>query len=166
MIPEVGLFAAILSLLMAATQAVVGLAGAARGIRSWMMVGTKAARAQLLFLGVAFGMLVCSFVTNDFSVLNVASHSHTQLPMVYRFAATWGSHEGSLLLWTLMLALWTAAVSLFSRHLPDEMVARVLGVMGVISVGFLLFMLFTSNPFARLIPVPSDGRDLNPLLQD
>jgi len=166
MIPEVGLFAAILSLLMAATQAVVGLAGAARGIRSWMMVGTKAARAQLLFLGVAFGMLVCSFVTNDFSVLNVASHSHTQLPMVYRFAATWGSHEGSLLLWTLMLALWTAGVTWFSRPLPADTVARVLGVLGVISAGFLLFMLTTSNPFLRLLPAATEGVDLNPLLQD
>jgi cytochrome c-type biogenesis protein CcmF len=117
-------------------------------------------------VAIAFCCLGYSFITNDFSVLNVATNSNSQLPLHYRLAATWGSHEGSLLLWTLMLGLWTVAVSLFSRHLPDDMVARVLAVMGVISVGFLLFMLLTSNPFARLIPAAPDGRDLNPLLQD
>ena len=117
-------------------------------------------------MAIAFCCLAYCFITNDFSVLNVASNSNSQLPLNYRFAATWGSHEGSLLLWTFMLAFWTAAVSIYSRHLPDATVARVLGVMGIISVGFLLFMLTTSNPFTRLIPAPPDGRDLNPLLQD
>src|SRR6185295_8233652 len=142
------------------------LLGAARGNRSWIAVAVPAGQAQFIFVAIAFGCLAYSFITNDFSVLNVATNSNSQLPLHYRLAATWGSHEGSLLLWTLMLGLWTVAVSLFSRHLPEEMVARVLSVMGVISVGFLLFMLLTSNPFTRLFPVPVDGRDLNPLLQD
>ena len=123
-------------------------------------------RRSLSLSTIAFCCLGYSFITNDFSVLNVATNSNSQLPLHYRLAATWGSHEGSLLLWTFMLALWTVAVSLFSRHLPEEMVARVLSVMGIVSVGFLLFMLLTSNPFTRLSPVPLDGRDLNPLLQD
>ena len=93
-------------------------------------------------------------------------NSNTQLPIQYRVAGAWGGHEGSLLLWTLMLGAWMTAVSLFSRHLPEEMAARVLGVMGLVSAGFLAFMLFTSNPFDRLLPAPEDGRDLNPLLQD
>ena len=165
-VPEIGQFALILALLMAATQCVLPLLGAARGNRAWMAVGASAAQAQFIFVLVSFGCLAYSFVTNDFSVLNVATNSNSLLPLNYRLAATWGSHEGSLLLWSLMLALWTVAVTLFSRQLPLEMRARVLGVMGFISVGFLLFMLVTSNPFQRLIPAPLDGRDLNPLLQD
>ncbi|HVS20622.1 MAG TPA: heme lyase CcmF/NrfE family subunit, partial [Pyrinomonadaceae bacterium] len=117
-------------------------------------------------VAIAFCCLAYSFITNDFSVLNVANNSNSQLPLHYRLAATWGSHEGSLLLWTFMLTIWMVAVTLFSKHLPDEMVARVLSVMAVISTGFLLFMLLTSNPFDRILPVPPDGRDLNPLLQD
>jgi cytochrome c-type biogenesis protein CcmF len=131
-----------------------------------MALAAPAGQAQFIFVAIAFCCLGYSFITNDFSVLNVATNSNSQLPLHYRLAATWGSHEGSLLLWTLMLALWTVAVSLFSRNLPEVMVARVLSVMGFISMGFLLFMLLTSNPFARLSPVPFDGRDLNPLLQD
>ncbi|HLS87205.1 MAG TPA: heme lyase CcmF/NrfE family subunit, partial [Burkholderiales bacterium] len=119
-----------------------------------------------LLVAFAFGFLVYSFVVNDFSVVNVATNSNSALPLPYRIAASWGSHEGSLLLWALMLALWTVAVSLFSGHLPEAMVARVLGVMGLISTGFLAFLLFTSNPFERLLPAAADGRDLNPLLQD
>ena len=166
MVPEVGQFALILALMLALTQATLPLVGAARGNQSWIAVAVPAGQAQFIFVAIAFGCLAYSFITNDFSVLNVATNSNSQLPLHYRLAATWGSHEGSLLLWTLMLGLWTVAVSLFSRHLPDEMVGRVLSVMGVISVGFLLFMLLTSNPFTRLFPVPVDGRDLNPLLQD
>jgi cytochrome c-type biogenesis protein CcmF len=119
-----------------------------------------------VFVGIAFICLVQSFLVNDFSVLYVAQHSNSQLQAHFRFAAVWGGHEGSLLLWAFILTLWTIAVASFSKHLPDEMVARVLGVMGLISVGFLLFMLFTSNPFDRLLPAAMDGRDLNPLLQD
>jgi cytochrome c-type biogenesis protein CcmF len=166
MVPEIGQFALILALLLALTQATLPLIGAARGNRSWIALAAPAGQAQFIFVAIAFCCLGYSFITNDFSVLNVATNSNSQLPLHYRLAATWGSHEGSLLLWTLMLGLWTVAVSLFSRHLPDDMVARVLGVMGVISVGFLLFMLLTSNPFARLFPAAADGRDLNPLLQD
>ena len=164
MIPEIGQFALVIALLLALTQATLPLIGASRGYSTWIALAAPTGQAQFLFVTIAFGCLTYSFITNDFSVLNVATNSNSQLPLHYRLAATWGSHEGSLLLWTLMLALWTVAVSLFSRHLPDEMVARVLSVMGIVSVGFLLFMLLTSNPFTRIFPVPSDGRDLNPLL--
>jgi cytochrome c-type biogenesis protein CcmF len=166
MIPELGQFALIVALLLALIQATLPLIGASQGNRSWIALAAPAGQAQFIFIAIAFSCLGYSFITNDFSVLNVATNSNSQLPLHYRLAATWGSHEGSLLLWTLMLGLWTVAVTLFSRHLPDEMVARVLSVMGIISVGFLLFMLLTSNPFARIFPVPPDGRDLNPLLQD
>src|SRR5689334_2382162 len=166
MVPEIGQFALIVALLLAITQATLPMIGAWRGNRPWIALAAPAGQAQFIFVTIAFCCLGYSFITNDFSVLNVATNSNSQLPLHYRLAATWGSHEGSLLLWTLMLGLWTVAVSLFSRHLPDEMVARVLSVMGIVSVGFLLFMLLTSNPFARIFPVPPDGRDLNPLLQD
>src|SRR5689334_13389262 len=166
MIPEIGQFALVIALLLALTQSTLPLIGASRGNRAWIALAKPAGQAQFLFVALAFSCLAYSFITNDFSVLNVATNSNSQLPLHYRLAATWGSHEGSLLLWTLMLSLWTVAVTLFSRHLPDEMIARVLSVMGIVSVGFLLFMLITSNPFARVFPVPPDGHDLNPLLQD
>jgi cytochrome c-type biogenesis protein CcmF len=166
MIPEIGQFALILALVLALTQATLPLIGVARGIPQLVSVARPAAQVQFLFVATAFCCLAYSFITNDFSVLNVATNSNSQLPLHYRLAATWGSHEGSLLLWTFMLTIWMVAVTLFSKHLPDEIVARVLSVMAVISTGFLLFMLLTSNPFDRLFPVPPDGRDLNPLLQD
>ena len=166
MIPELGNFALILALLLAITQVILPIVGAARGIPSWIALARPVVQGQFVFIAIAFGCLAYSFINNDFSVLNVATNSNSSLPIQYRFAATWGSHEGSLLLWMLMLASWSVAVSVFSRHLPDDMVARVLGVMGVISVGFLLFMLFTSNPFDRLFPAAIEGSDLNPLLQD
>src|SRR6059058_4474436 len=166
MIPEIGQFALILALMLALTLAVLPQIGASRGIPQLMAVARPTAQAQFIFVAIAFSCLAYSFINNDFSVLNVATNSNSQLPLQYRLAATWGSHEGSLLLWTFMLTIWMVAVSLFSNHLPKEMVARVLAVMAVISTGFLLFMLLTSNPFQRLIPVPPDGRDLNPLLQD
>src|SRR6266487_4967848 len=166
MVPEIGQFALIIALLLALTQATIPMIGAARGNRSWMAVAVPAGQAQFIFVAIAFSCLAYSFIKNDFSVVNVATNSNSQLPLNYRLAATWGSHEGSLLMWTFMLTVWMVAVTLFSNHLPEEMVARVLSVMGVISTGFLLFMLLTSNPFDRLFPVPADGRDLNPLLQD
>src|SRR5713101_3451927 len=166
MVPEIGQFALIIALLLAITQASVPMIGAARGNRSWMAVARPAAQAQFIFVAIAFGCLAYSFISNDFSVLNVATNSNSLLPLHYRLAATWGSHEGSLLLCVFMLTIWMVAVTLFSNHLPDEMVARVLSVMAVISTGFLLFLLLTSNPFVRQFPVPPDGRDLNPLLQD
>ena len=166
MIPEIGQIALILALMLAVTQATLPLIGAARGIPQLIALARPTAQAQFVFVTIAFCCLAYSFISNDFSVLNVATNSNSQLPLQYRLAATWGSHEGSLLLWTFMLTIWMVAVTLFSNHLPKEMVARVLAVMAVISTGFLLFMLLTSNPFTRQIPVPPDGRDLNPLLQD
>jgi cytochrome c-type biogenesis protein CcmF len=166
MIPEIGQIALVLALMLAIAQATLPLIGAARGIPQLVAMARPTAQAQFIFVAIAFGCLAYSFINNDFSVLNVATNSNSKLPLQYRLAATWGSHEGSLLLWTFMLTIWMVAVTLFSNHLPGEMVARVLGVMAIISTGFLLFMLLTSNPFQRLIPVPPDGRDLNPLLQD
>jgi cytochrome c-type biogenesis protein CcmF len=166
LIPELGHFALIVALLLAITQAILPLIGAQRGNLTLMSVARPAAQGQFVFTVIAFICLAYSFLVNDFSVENVASNSFSQLPEVYRFTATWGSHEGSLLLWVVILAFWTTAVSVFSRHLPDDMVARVLGVMGLISIGFLAFLLTTSNPFDRLLPAPMDGRDMNPLLQD
>ena len=166
MIPELGHFALILALLVAIVQGALPLAGAAYGEPRLMALSKPAARAQFLLVVTAFACLAASFVANDFSVQNVATNSNSELPLHYRLAATWGSHEGSLLLWTLMLAGWTFAVTLFSRNLPPVLLARVIAVMGWVSVGFLLFLLFTSNPFDRLIPPAPEGRDLNPLLQD
>jgi cytochrome c-type biogenesis protein CcmF len=166
MIPELGHFALILALLFALLQATLPLIGAARGINAWVGLARAAARGQFLFVLIAFGCLATAFLQNDFSVLYVAEHSNSALPSHYRFAAVWGGHEGSIVLWILMLAGWTTAVSLFSRQLDDRMVARIIGVMGLISVGFLLFTLLTSNPFERLLPAAAEGKDLNPLLQD
>ena len=166
MIPELGQVALSLALMVALAQAFFGLMGSQKGNTAWMGASGAAAQAQALLVAFAFGCLIYAFVTNDFSVQNVATNSNSALPLQYRVAAAWGSHEGSLLLWCLMLGVWMFAVSLFSAHLPEDMAARVLGVMGLVSAGFLAFLLFTSNPFDRLFPAPADGRDLNPLLQD
>ncbi len=166
MIPELGHFALIVALLLALTQSILPLYGAQRGNLTLMAVARPAAQGQFVFVTIGFACLAYSFLTNDFSVENVARNSFSQLPEIYRFTATWGSHEGSMLLWALILGFWTTAVSVFSRHLPDDMVARVIGIMGLISSGFLAFLLTTSNPFLRLLPAAADGRDMNPLLQD
>ncbi len=166
MIPELGQVALILALQLALFQGGLALAGAARNDAGWMAMARGAARGQLLFLGLGFAALAWSFYVHDFSVVNVVEHSSRKLPTAYRLAATWGSHEGSMLLWALILAGWTGAVTLFSRPLPEVVTSRVLGVMGLVSVGFLAFILFTSNPFLRLQPAPGEGMDLNPLLQD
>jgi len=165
-IPEIGHFALILALCIALVLAVVPLVGATRGNVQMMSVARPAAIAQLLFLLTAFACLMTAFIQNDFSVVYVANNSNSALPLAYRISAVWGAHEGSLLLWATILSIWTTAVAFFSRSLPLAMVARVLSVMGLISIGFLLFMLATSNPFDRLFPAAPDGRDLNPLLQD
>jgi len=165
-IPEIGLFALILALLVALVQGTLPITGAARGVGAWIAIARPAAWAQLLFVATAYGCLTWAFVSHDFSIEYVADNSNSGLPMVYLISGVWGAHEGSLLLWALILAIWSGAVAAFSRSVPDAMVARVLGVMGLVSVGFLLFILLTSNPFARLFPPPLDGRDLNPLLQD
>ena len=166
MAPELGNFALILTLCIALVQGTLPLIGAARGNAAWMAVARPAAQGQFLFIAFAFGCLTYAFVTNDFSVTYVAQHSNSRLPLEYRVSGVWGGHEGSLLLWTVMMGVWMFAVSVFSRTLPEAMVARVLGIMGLVSVGFLVFMLFASNPFDRLLPAAADGRDLNPLLQD
>lgn len=166
MIPEIGNFSLILALCLALVQGIFPIVGSFRGNARWMALARPAAAGQFVFVSIAFACLVYAFVANDFSVKYVASNSNSMLPVYYRMAATWGGHEGSLLLWVQILVVWAFAVSLFSRQLPDETVARVLGVMGLISVGFLCFMLFTSNPFDRLLPGAVNGRDLNPLLQD
>ena len=166
MIPELGHFALILALLVALAQGILPLIGAQRRDAALMAIAKPAARAQFVLVAFAFGCLAWSFATSDFTVELVAEHSNTQLPMQYRLAATWGSHEGSLLLWVLMLTGWATAVTLRSRNLPAALLARVLAVMGLVAVGFELFLLFTSNPFLRLIPAAAEGRDLNPLLQD
>jgi len=166
MIPEIGNFSLILALLLATIQGTLPIIGAARGIPSWIALARPVVQGQFVFVLIAFLCLGYSFASSDFSVMNVAKNSNSELPFHFRVAATWGSHEGSLLLWVTMLAGWSVAVSVFSKQLPDDIVARVLGVLGLVSVGFLLFMLFTSNPFDRLLPAALEGSDLNPLLQD
>jgi cytochrome c-type biogenesis protein CcmF len=167
MIPELGHLAMILALCMSLVQATLPLIGAWRGDRQWMSLAQPAATGQFVFLLFSFACLTYAFMVDDFSVAYVANNSNSALPWYYKFSAVWGAHEGSLLLWALILAGWTFAVAIFSRQLPEEMLARVLAVMGIISIGFLLFLIVTSNPFERLIfNAPADGRDLNPLLQD
>ena len=166
MIYELGHFALIIALSMALAQSVLPLIGAHQGNAAWMALARPSARGQFIFVAIAYACLTHAFITNDFSVMLAARHSNSALPLVYKFTAVWGNHEGSILLWSLILAGWTLAVSIFSKQLDDRMVARVLGVMGLISCGFLLFTLLTSNPFERLLPAAADGNDLNPLLQD
>ncbi len=165
-LPELGQIALILALAVSLLQTVLPMIGAQRGIDSWMAVARPAAWMQLLLVGAAFAILTYAFLVQDFSVRYVAANSNSLLPPIYRFTAVWGAHEGSLLLWSLILALWTAAVAAFSRGLPQQVLARVLGAMGFVSLGFLGLLLFASNPFERLMPAAAEGRDLNPLLQD
>ena len=166
MIPELGHFLLWIALGVSAVLGTMPLVGAAKNRADWMALARPSARILFALIALSFVCLALAFVGNDFSVLYVATNSNRSLPTHYRFAAVWGGHEGSMLLWTLMLAVWTVAVAQFSRHLPDKVMARILAVMGWLSFGFLLFMLMTSNPFDRLVPTPADGRDLNPLLQD
>jgi cytochrome c-type biogenesis protein CcmF len=166
MIPEIGHFALIIALCIAFVQAVVPIAGAQLGVQRWIIMARPAAFGQLGFLIISYASLTWSFLENDFSVLYVAANSNTELPLLYLISGVWGAHEGSLLLWALILSIWSGSVALFSPNVPQIMRARVLGVMGVVSFGFLLFILITSNPFERLFPAVAEGRDLNPLLQD
>ena len=166
MIPEIGHYALILALCVSVVLGTLPIYGAAVGNSMLMSVAKPAARGQFLLVLLAFCCLGYAFAAKDFSVLYVASTSNSQLPLQYRLAAIWGAHEGSLLLWVFILSIWMVAVSFLSTHLPEAMRARILGVMGLVSMGFLLFMLTVSNPFERLIPAAFDGRDLNPLLQD
>ena len=166
MITELGHFALILAFCLALPQAFFGLAGAQYRKPHWMAVTSRAVAGHWVFTGVAFACLSYAFYVNDFSVLYVAQNSNSALPTFYRFAAVWGAHEGSLLLWLFVQATWTLAVAAFSRNMPHGITSRVLGVLGIVSAGFALFVLTTSNPFERLLPAAADGRDLNPLLQD
>jgi cytochrome c-type biogenesis protein CcmF len=165
-IPELGHFALIMALTVAIIQTIVPLAGAHFWSQGWMAVAAPAAQAHFGFLIVAFVCLAASFLNEDFSVLYVVQNSNEALPTMYKISAIWGAHEGSLLLWVLILGGWTAAVTFASGSLPADFRARVLGVLGFVSVGFLLFMVMTSNPFERVLPAAPHGRDLNPLLQD
>ncbi|MEO5336819.1 MAG: heme lyase CcmF/NrfE family subunit [Magnetospirillum sp. WYHS-4] len=166
MIVEAGHFALILALLIAAVQAVVPMVGAARGNAVWMAMGRSAAVMQLAMIGLAFAALTYAYVTSDFSVENVFRNSHSDKPMLYKVSGVWANHEGSMLLWVTVLAAFSASVALFGRNLPPSLKARVLAIQGLISVGFLLFILLTSNPFVRMMPAPENGKGLNPLLQD
>ena len=166
MLPELGHFALILAMLLAALQAFFGLAGPALGRDRWVAAVTPAVAGQFVTIGTAMACLIASFVANDFSVLYVAENSNSALPLFYRVTALWGAHEGSLLLWIFLLSCWTVAVAVGVSRLPRRFGARVLGVLGIVSLGFLLFILATSNPFTRLDPPAPDGHDLNPLLQD
>jgi cytochrome c-type biogenesis protein CcmF len=166
MLPELGHFALVLALLLAGLQAFFGILGPALARDRWVAAASSAVAGQFVMVATAVGILVYAFVTYDFSVLYVAENSNSALPLMYRIAALWGAHEGSLLLWIFLLAVWTLAVAIASRNLPERFAARVLGVLGVLSFGFLLFTLATSDPFRRLIPAAADGHDLNPLLQD
>ena len=167
MIPEFGHLALIISFLLAICLAVIPMMGTYNGKVVWMAASRSLSTGMFVFIAISFTALTYAFYMDDFSVKYVANHSNSQLPYYYKISAVWGGHEGSLLLWALILSIWTLAVSIFSKKLPLDMLARVLSVMGMIAVGFLIFMLFTSNPFERVLPnVPLDGSDLNPLLQD
>jgi len=166
MIPELGHFALWLALGVSLVLGVMPMLGAASGRSEWMTLARPSARVLFGLVAFSFVCLAVSFANNDFSVLYVASNSNRLLPLHYRITAVWGGHEGSILLWLLMLTFWSAAVAQFSRHLPETLVARILAVMGWLAFGFLLFVLMTSNPFDRLFPAAPEGRDLNPLLQD
>ncbi len=166
MIPEFGHFALVLALCISLVQGVLPLVGAHFGRRDWLVLARPTAQTVFLLLAIAFGILAWSFYSNDFSVLYVAEHSNSQMPVIYRLGAVWGGHEGSLLLWVFLLATWTILVAQLSKALDDFMVARVIGVLGLVTSGLLLFVLTTSNPFERLLPAAQDGRSLNPLLQD
>jgi len=166
MIPELGHFALILAFLVSMVQGILPLVGAQRNRADWIALARPTTAASFLLVAVSFACLTWSFYVNDFSVEYVAGHSNTQLPTMYRLSAVWGGHEGSLLLWVFMLVGWAAAVAAFSRQLPAAMVARVLAVLGLVTVGLMAFVLLTSNPFDRLLNPPAEGRSLNPLLQD
>ena len=166
MIPELGHFALILALCTAIVLGVVPLIGSFTGHGGWMALAKPAAGAHAFLVSLSYACLTWAFISNDFSVLYVANTSNSGLPLVYKISGVWGGHEGSILFWCFISAIWTGAVAVFSRSLPQVLLSRVLSVLGLVSIGFLLFVLLTSNPFERLFPVPVDGASLNPLLQD
>jgi cytochrome c-type biogenesis protein CcmF len=163
---ELGHYALILALLLALVQGVVPLVGAQRRDALLMSLAGPAVIGQFVFVSMAFACLMYAYVVSDFSVMNVAANSHSAKPLLYKFTAVWGNHEGSMILWVWILSVYGAAVALFGGNLPPALKARALAIQGLIGVGFLLFSLGTSNPFMRLDPAPANGNDLNPLLQD
>src|SRR3979490_2980323 len=166
MLPELGHFSLILALAVALVQGTLPLLGASRGDARLMALGRTAALTQAFLVILAFGALTPASVTSHFSVANVVANSHSAKPLIYKISGVWGNHEGSMLLWALILSLFGAAVAIFGANLPDTLRSRVLAIQPLIGVGFLAFLLFTSNPFERLSPAPPDGNGLNPLLQD
>ena len=166
MIAEVGQFALVLAFAVALVQSIVPLYGAARRDAGLIALAPPVALVQFLAVGVAFAALMRAFVTSDFSVANVEQNSNSAMPLIFKLAATWGNHEGSMVLWVLILTLFGAMVALSASRMPAALCARVLAVQGMIGAAFLAYILFTSNPFLRVDPIPFDGRDLNPLLQD
>ena len=166
MLVEVGHFALILALTFALLQAILPVVGLFKNNLSLTMSAKPLVWGQLFWVSVAFAVLVNAFLGDDFSVKYVANNSNTELPTIFKVSAVWGAHEGSLLLWALILSTWSAAVSIFAKKIPDDMLANILVVMALVSIGFLLFLLLTSNPFERLMIPPAQGRELNPLLQD
>ena len=166
MIPELGLFSLIIALFVSVVLGVVPLIGSFTGRRSWMAIARPSAFAQLFFVALSYACLTWTFIANDFSVVYTANTSNTGLPLMYKISGVWGGHEGSILLWVFILSVWVGAVAIFSAGLPPQLLARVLAVLGLISTGFMLFVLLTSNPFERMFPIPADGASLNPLLQD
>ncbi|MBQ1845462.1 MAG: cytochrome c biogenesis protein CcsA, partial [Desulfovibrio sp.] len=166
MIAEIGHFSLMLALVLCLIQGVLPMAGTFLGVRSWVELARPASAAVALCLTISFGTLAWCFFVSDFTVLNVANNSNSLLPWYYRLAATWGSHEGSILFWVVCLGWWSFAVATAARKMPQVTLARVLSVLGLVSAGFLLFILITSDPFARLFPPAPEGADLNPLLQD
>ncbi len=166
MITELGHFALLLAFGVALIQMVVPMVGAAKGWPGWMAVAEPAAGVQVVLVGVSFGALMWAFITSDFSLAVVVANSHSMKPMLYKISGTWGNHEGSMLLWVFIVALFGAMAAWFGGQLPASLRARVLSVQAAIGVAFLAFILLTSNPFARLAVPPFDGQDLNPLLQD
>ena len=166
MIAEIGHFALIVAFTLSIAQSIVPMLGAHYNDANFMRFGSTAANGQFGFIALAFACLTYAFVTSDFSVVTVAAHSNSAMPFIYKVSAVWGNHEGSMVLWVLILALFGSAVALYGSNLPEPLKARVLAVQGMVGAGFLTFILFTSNPFERLNPAPADGNDLNPLLQD
>ena len=166
MVAELGHFTLILALTIALIQAFFPLVGAQQGNNAWIALAQPTALFQFLLVAISFGCLTQLYVTSDFSVVNVVKNSNTAMPMLYKISGVWGNHEGSLLLWVLILAIFGASVAAFGNNLPPEFRARALSVQSMIAIGFYTFILFTSNPFERVFPPPMNGRDLNPLLQD
>ena len=166
MTAELGYYALILALVMAIVQGLIPLIGASTKDRNWMSTARPAAFGQFFFISMAFACLMYAYVVSDFSVANVAENSHSAKPLLYKFTGVWGNHEGSMIFWNWILALYGLAVAIFGNNLPLPLRSRVLAIQGLIGVGFLIFSIATSNPFLRLDPAPFDGRDLNPLLQD